>query len=269
MSGKYLLRLSLLLTLNGLSKANTVDRSFESLATIPTAPSDTSKFILEGNQFTSVASSEFSGYPSLNYLTLEQNLLTSIDNNAFCGTVIQKLYLSYNPLTVFPNLDCLQNSLEFIYISQTDITSLDPGCMSALYKLKFFKSRNSLIVTIAPDAFCGTVLFKLDLLGNYMTTSPDLSCVGSTLTYLNLYGNDLTSVSPDSIDDLVILDFFNVGANELTDVTFLAALSPTVTQVRMKLNQISHVNGLLDHLINADTVLLNGNDLTCIQIVSC
>ncbi len=263
-----LLVLYLLLTLNGLSKATTEDRSFESLTTIPTAPSGTSKFILKGNELTSVASSAFASYPSLNHLDLQQNLLTSIDNNAFCGTVIDKLYLSYNPLTVFPNLDCLQHTLEDIYISQTDITSLGPGCMSALYKLKFLKSRNSLITTIAPDAFCGTVVFKLDFFGNDMTTVPDVSCLGATLTYYNLYNNKLTSVSSESIDDLVILDFFNVGANQLRDASFVAAVSPTVTELRMKSNQITHMNSL-NHLVNLERLLLHGNDLTCIQIVSC
>ncbi|MGA1874943.1 MAG: leucine-rich repeat domain-containing protein, partial [bacterium] len=76
-----------------------------------------------------------------------------------------------------------------------------------------------------------------------------------TLSYLNLYDNDITDVSP--LSQLVSLVYLNLGKNQVIDIAQLIHLN-NLTDLYLGENLISDVNviGFLSHLKNLD---LHGN----------
>ena len=87
---------------------------YNELASIPDLQcvSDTlQKLDLRNNVLTSIAADDVGYLRSLQTLRLERNDIASIESTAFCGTSLRGLYLSFNELTVLPNLTCVQDTL--------------------------------------------------------------------------------------------------------------------------------------------------------------
>ena len=82
-----------------------VYRSYQGLTTIP-ANIDQSVTVLylQGNAISSIQKSDFNDkYPLLDHIYIHSNIITTIENGCFKGTVLKQVKIYNNQLTFFPD----------------------------------------------------------------------------------------------------------------------------------------------------------------------
>ena len=101
-------------------------------------PLDVTEVDLSSNAIATLQDFTFSLYPTLSKVQLMKNQLTSVSPVAFCGAPITFIGLGGNPLTQFPDLTCLFDTLEQISIWDCQIATFPQHLLAPLALLHTF-----------------------------------------------------------------------------------------------------------------------------------
>ena len=195
-----------------------------------TVSGDITVLYLQDNQLTSFDGTDLSG---LTHLYLYTNQLTSFDGTdltslttlslggnqltSFDGTGLTSLYqldLGINQLTSFDGTGL--TSLYQLGLDSNQLTSFDGTGLTSLYQLGLDSNQLTSF-----DGTGLTSLYQLGL-GHNQITSLDGFIFPTSLTFLNLIGNNLTSldVSPMvSLTNLYLANSYGIGGNPMTAVS--------------------------------------------------
>ena len=121
------------------------------------------------------------------------------------------------PEDVFGGLTSLQN----LYLSQNQLTSLPDGIFSDLTSLRYLDLWQNRLTSLPEDVFSGlTSLQDLNLSGNRLTSLPkDVFSDLTSLEILELQENQLTSLPEGVFSRLALLWWLRLGANQLTSLS--------------------------------------------------
>lgn len=163
---------------------------------------------------------EFGGYKNLMELILIDNNITKVSDEAFSGTKISRLDLSYNSLTVFPNLSSIAGTLKDLNLANNHLIAVNQRHLSELKYLENLDLSANEYETDMPDfteagslapssaklelkvsglrmktaTFCH--FHKVTLVGNESSSVPQLNCSGpSRLVELKSNSRGYTSAT--------------------------------------------------------------------------
>ena len=145
---------------------------------------------------------EFGRYKKLTELILRDNNITNVSDEAFSGTKISRLDLSYNSLTVFPNLSSIAGTLKELNLANNNLIAVNQRHLSELKYLENLDLSSNEYETYMPDftevgslapssaklelkmnglpmkttTFCH--FHKVTLVGNESSSVPKLNCSG-------------------------------------------------------------------------------------------
>ena len=154
------------------------------------------EYTCEGQGLTAVGAGEYAEFQQLSKLSLSDNVITTIDDTAFCGTQIEDLNLSDNLLRGVPDLCCIAGTLRSLTLSYND-----------LYVLHGLE--------------CLNVLNFLDVSWNLMSAI-DVDLLPPSLAKLAVSGNPISSIESTSNDTTQNLECLIAQRCNLTNVDILA-----------------------------------------------
>ncbi len=171
---------------------------------------------LKMNRITEVGNNSLSGLANLEKLYMGKNQLASIYPEAFCGTVLRIIGLTYNNFSTVPELRCLNDTLKTLYLSWNKLQVIQTGDFRGLGVLRDLYLDHNLLHRIEGiDWILGASLQILKLESNLLD---DLNITWSRfdiLRVINLSGN--------RIQQLRVTDFnvppvkrLNLSANHMT-----------------------------------------------------
>ena len=229
--------------------------------------------------------SDFDGLTGLQFLSLFNNELTSLPAGVFDGlTGLQDLSLGSNNLASLPDgiFDGL-TGLQDLSLGSNNLASLPDGIFDGLTELVNLDLQGNLLVGLTEnDPLFAGLSADLQLGGqtepvNVCERTPqvrdaimeasgavDCAAVNSTrVTFLNLFGKQLTALQASDFDGLTGLQFLSLFNNELT------SLPAGVFDGLESLQQLSLLNneltslpaGVFDGLTSLQTLFLNNNNL--------
>lgn len=180
----------------------------------------------------------FENCPSLTFLDLFNNQITTVHENAFLrNTQLQTLYLYNNPITTLPeNLFQSQSGLVTLWLMQNRIADLPPNIFRPLQNLNELDIRTNQIRNLRPEWFANLPrLTNLVLTNNFIADLPsNVFTPLSSLTWFTIQNNDLTIVHGNSFENLPILRSINLSGNRIdaidenlidfTGVSFLSTI---------------------------------------------
>ena len=171
------------------------------------------KVYLQRNHIETIEDCAFCDLPGLCYLNLDDNRIHFIHPNAFNGTHLKYLYLLYNQLSYFPNLDSVGSTLEVLDLSHNSmLASISKENVTCFEKLTSFNLGHTLIGEI-----------------------PDLSQMPAKdiLQILNLNDIGMTELNTTSLSYLPKLTDLYLAANYLSDLPALGNLPFANTLVKL------------------------------------
>ncbi|CAL1267963.1 unnamed protein product [Larinioides sclopetarius] len=189
---------------------------------------------LDHNIISIIEGESFSQMQSLRILDLSYNRITSLPDNAFTGTKLERLNISQNFLTIVPMtaIGPVKNSLKFLDISSNRITNLLPGVFATPNKIKALNLSSNQITTLHELSFRGlNHLLELDLSHNELKSSfKEISLKYAThLRSLNARNCSLMSLPTLVLPNLLMLSlkdnfFYNISNHVLKYSSQLASL---------------------------------------------
>ncbi len=246
--GIYSLPLVCTLVFFHLIKANKggIALTSQGLTGVPSLNMTITVLHLGNNRIAELGPHEFSEAPELTKLFLSENLLTRVDDLAFCDTVIWHLDLAKNNLSEIPNLDCLNNTIKNLMLASNKIEYLHETSLQLLKRLSILDLNNNRLLGIHHNSLCGTILQKVHLMYNFIGILPDFGCVGKSISEIKMNGNQIWNISRGALNGVsnagMYIDFSD---NHLNDVSALSEMS----------NFSAHI------------LLLTSNNITCIASV--
>ena len=246
----------------------TVCRQNEGLATVPSADTSTEVFSLIGNSISTLNDHEFSSYINLTYLELDTNHLTSVEPGVFCGAPLTYLSLFGNGIKTFPDVTCLNDTLETIKLARNWLSEVKVGAVSTLPRMTTLLLAHNVLANIEYNAFCGTQLEIINLSNNSLTSIPNLTCIGNTLKKILINKNQLSAIMPaDSFMHTRRLEYLDLATNSIVDISPLSKLGPSLEYMILARNQINHVGDMFysfNRLVKLD---LRNHFLPCFRLV--
>nr|XP_057905677.1 chondroadherin-like protein [Doryrhamphus excisus] len=217
-----------------------------------------------------ISGGAFRGMKNLFYLYLSDNDLTSLDPEAFSGAPeLSYLHLEGNRLAQFPGSAMrLLPSLFVLHLERNAISKLEPaGLLSSVTpKLRELYLTNNTIRTIAKGALDSTLLGKLHLDANQLTSLPTAAISNApNLEELNLSQNRILSIGPNAFKPVsqslkwLYMDQMNI---EKMSQDSLAGLGPGLKGLTVKGNQLKELPDL-SLLTGLEVVDLQDNPLLC------
>uniref|UniRef100_A0A0A9XJQ4 Leucine-rich repeats and immunoglobulin-like domains protein 3 n=1 Tax=Lygus hesperus TaxID=30085 RepID=A0A0A9XJQ4_LYGHE len=209
-----------------------------------------------------IKSATFGPLPTLLELDLSHNLLTDISRGALNRLVsLQQLSVAYNLL---PTIFQIPISLSRLYLNYNEINKIPARAwptMNALLSLDL--SDNYLEDNLERGSFTNLLtLRRLDLSRNYITEPPWESLADvSSLQYLHLQGNNLTSLGKGAFGKLPIVFELNLSENQIVNVS-AKAFDGLLQLLKLNLshNQIENIpNGAFQGLVSLQTLDLSQN----------
>ncbi len=228
----------------------------------------------------------------LKSLDMDHNKITMLPGNIFYGmTSLQYIDFDSNEIVDFPNMNHIGCSLKRIEFSYNKIRFIDPSCLMGLSCLenfdisaneiqgvftfptlpamKIFKVNWNNITNIDVDAFNGmTNLMNLEIAGNCLTSLPNFTHIGTSLTTLRLDYNHLESLDLAVFEGLTNLKYLDLSHNQLLG-TFIPPKIPSLTKFEIDDNDIDNipVQAFMD-MNNLQYIKMNKNKLTSIINIS-
>ncbi|XP_064097880.1 chondroadherin-like [Macrobrachium nipponense] len=152
---------------------------------------------LDGNKIEGIGEEAFSGLTQLNTLDLENNLISTVEDNAFRKSWVQNLVLTKNLLEGLNNFSFvgLENATQWIDLSHNNFSSIPAQTLKNLTRLR-----------------------HLDLSHNKLSRLEDgsFSKFGPHLRYIELNNNKLQDISPKALQELESVEFLMLAHNNLT-----------------------------------------------------
>ena len=198
------------------------------------------------NEISNISDYEFEKYVNLTSLTLRNNPLITIPDNAFAGTKISYLDLSFTKLTNFPNLTVIAHTLAWLLLDGNPITEVPDELLAPLqhiWILQLFFLQLKWLPDISriehlnflylahsvarktldkvPYSYCLVPLlsFSYPSFENYSTTElPEFQCDNTSKIHeLHLSGFRLTETSDlTSLETLPKLHVLHFSGNHFT-----------------------------------------------------
>ncbi|KAJ8283077.1 hypothetical protein COCON_G00055960 [Conger conger] len=173
----------------------------------------------------------------------------------------KQLYLAYNRLTVLPDHVSLFANLEFIDISNNEISVLCED-LTRLNKLKTLIAKNNrLDESSLPKDFGSMQLEVLNLSGNRFVQLPNQCLKLERLKSLSVGGNRLKTI-PAEIEHLTSLELLYLGGNLITDIPPELASLPNLSYLVLCDNRIQSVPPQLARMYSLRSLSLHNNLLT-------
>ncbi|GFQ66391.1 hypothetical protein TNCT_671951 [Trichonephila clavata] len=189
---------------------------------------------LDHNYISTIEDETFNKMHSLRILDLSYNKITTLPNDVFSGTKLERLNLSHNYLTVIPMAAFaeVKNSLKFIDISSNRLTSLLPEIFSTPNKIQALNLSSNQVTKLHEMSFKGlSHLFELDLSHNELKSTFKESSLkfSQQLRILLLTNCSLMSLPTLVLPHLHVLSlrdnfFYNISYHVLKHSTELAYL---------------------------------------------
>ena len=190
-------------------------------------------------QYNSISSlPDFSAYTILKEVDLYANDISVVSATAFCGTVLENLYMGKNKLTQFPDLTCVKNTLKRLKFHSNSIGTIAQEFISPLTKLMNLFIQNNQLTQI-PDLSANERMFQFYIQGNaglgdfsdhvhklstvrtlYVgPTIPSFDTIGTNrLKFLNFQSADFTGIQADHLSNLNKLDTIKYQACDMTSI---------------------------------------------------
>ena len=206
------------------------------------------EYACEGQGLTTVGAGEYAEFQQLSKLSLSSNVITTIDDTAFCGTHIEDLNLSDNLLSDVPDLCCIAGTLTNLTLSYNNLYVLHGlGCLNALNFLDVSWNLMSIIdVDLLPPSLAklvasGNPISSIESTSNDTTknteyliaqqcnlTNVDILTVGYVPKYLDFSRNKL-SWFPNFTQSMSSIIELNLSTNHIREVP--VNLLSTLTQM--------------------------------------
>ena len=186
------------------------------------------RFIIQcsGNDFDAVPA--FTAEDTIyDELTLANNRISTLPDDAFKGLNIKYIDLSDNPITnvaasAFSGLEALTTKL---VLHVNGMTALPTEALSTLVNLENLELKGFSMSTLPDNAFDGLSKLQtlmLDSCGLATVRSSDFVKQQTSLLHLNLPNNALTSVPTEAIASLQNMITLNLAENQITTIASLA-----------------------------------------------
>ncbi|XP_063596862.1 leucine-rich repeat-containing G-protein coupled receptor 5-like isoform X2 [Penaeus indicus] len=234
-------------------------------------PAAVTSMDLSNNNLTSVPDHAFAAYPSLQYLRLSGNRISSVSPKAFQGVKLQNLYLDNNQLVglvagslpetlaelslednffiTIPPAVSLIRDLQMLNLARNKVTHLRNGDFLGNDKLLSLSLHQNQIVEVDDEAFTPlTSLQVLDLTENQLRLIPPAILSLSQLRRLHLGNNQLTYISEESFKGLSLLKQVVLQPNPLAAVhnqafSHLPSLTKLILKEIRDLEEFPSLNG--------------------------
>ncbi|XP_070000161.1 leucine-rich repeat-containing G-protein coupled receptor 5 isoform X2 [Penaeus vannamei] len=234
-------------------------------------PAAVTSMDLSNNNLTSVPDNAFAAYPSLQYLRLSGNRISSVSPQAFEGVKLQNLYLDNNQLVglvagslpdtlaelslednffiTIPPAVSLIRDLQLLNLARNKVTHLRNGDLIGNDKLLSLSLHQNQIVQVDDEAFTPlTSLQVLDLTENQLRLIPPAILSLSQLRRLHLGNNQLTYISEESFKGLSLLKQVVLQPNPLAAVhneafSHLPSLTKLILKEIRDLEEFPSLNG--------------------------
>jgi Leucine-rich repeat (LRR) protein len=207
---------------------------------------------------------------TLQYLYLNNNLLTSFDPSIALPSTLQYLYLNNNLLTSFDPSIALPNSLQTLELQSNLLTSFDPVNHALPNSIQNLQLGDNQLTSFDPSIELPSSLSGLLLYDNLLTSFDPSIELPSALLALNLSSNQLTSFDPVNFALPSTLQSLGLSSNLLASfdpVNF--ALPSTLQTLGLDNNQLTSfdpVNFALPSTLQ--TLGLDNNQLTSFDPVN-
>ena len=193
----------------------TYDNKSAGLTSIPvTADRQVRKIYLDGNDFTTISTTEFKDFGLLELLHMRDNKITSFSADAFKFNVfLREIDLSNNPIKTIPYFPDIDDTLKNLYLSHCEISE-------TTWDLKVLYSN----------------LEVLTLDNNQLRKIPDLTKPAAKLSELTLENNDISNSSGmlllPMLRKLLIQDNMLNHLPDLSQLPMLAILNIQNNQIQ-------------------------------------
>ncbi|KAH3710479.1 hypothetical protein DPMN_069963 [Dreissena polymorpha] len=163
---------------------------------------------LNQNNVTTIGNFTFRNLPALKILSIVGNKLTSILKDDFTGLVkIAKIDLQHNIIKhinteAFHSLQTLEN----LNLQHNNLTGIAAGVFSNLTSLRELNLQYNHIIILDPTSMVGTRLTKLDLWQNQISEVPTefLGSIGHLGLTVNLAKNNITNIRSLAFNSVVL-----------------------------------------------------------------
>ncbi|CAG0905826.1 unnamed protein product [Darwinula stevensoni] len=194
----------------------TADSPFQGLPRLGT-------LILSRNDIASLPDRMFLGSPMLSHVDASENRIREIGSRTFRAlSGLQHVNLSSNEISDIPGdafrgLDRLQD----LDVSFNLLEALPPGVFGDLPRLRTLHLNHNKLVALEPQVFPSerTSLLYLDASSNFIVELPAGPVPGfRSLSYLNLYLNDLKSLRREFFAGMEDLETLDLSLNQIIDL---------------------------------------------------
>ena len=225
---------------------------------------------LSGNYIRHVAPGVLCSLPKLAQLNLAQNEIASLSdlglNQKSCPNLahLKSLDLSHNGISGITVRQMSQwPGLEELNLANNYVRSIEKASFLEAHNLKKIDLSNNQLSSLHRITFELKNLKSLILANNTINNIPD-TIFHESLTYLDLSGNFLTSISPRLLLNLSELKSLDLRNNELESIHGQALATLTkLTYLRMDGNRLSKLpRNLLREAKQIQTLILSDNALT-------
>ena len=200
---------------------------------------------LANNDINSLPNDAFKGL-KIKYLDLSNNQISTIDSGAFngLGALTTKLVLHVNQMTQFPTsaLSTLAN-LQLLELKGFAMTSLPENALAGLSKLQILSLKSCGLVDVSSSDLTNqqSTLSELNLLANALTSVPTAAIASlPNLASLNLAGNKIGAINSGDfvgVAKLKKLDLASNGVRTIHENGF-TALTNTLLELRLQRNHL-------------------------------
>ena len=236
---------------NGIGKKYTVVPS--------NLPISASHIHLSENKIQTIGEHDFTGFASLQSLRLDRNSIRNISQNSFQGSPVQKLYLSRNPLGVFPNLVNLKQYLTYLELVSCGIANLSADFVIDYDKLDTLYLTSNPIASLPNMTKFEAKLRYLGLSNCSLTDIPNGYFEGfGKLERLHLAKNKFVNLTAFTFKGLYSLKFLELASNKLLENTDPEAFSGLMQMVDFDM--------LNDELLKNAPILKNSTKLRRLRV---
>ena len=184
----------------------------------PNIPKTAFVIHLSSNNIQTITEYDFMGFAALHTVNLKDNSIGNISQNSFQGSPVRKLYLSNNPLRVFPNLVNLKHNLTYLELSSCSITNMSANFVIDYDKLDTLILDSNPIESLPNMTKFKDKLVKLYLSNCALTVIPSLYFEGfSALRSLNLAENKFVNFTAFAFKGLHSLKYLDLANNKLLE----------------------------------------------------
>ncbi|XP_070000162.1 leucine-rich repeat-containing G-protein coupled receptor 5 isoform X3 [Penaeus vannamei] len=221
-------------------------------------PAAVTSMDLSNNNLTSVPDNAFAAYPSLQYLRLSGNRISSVSPQAFEGVKLQNLNLARNKVTHLRNGDLIGNDkLLSLSLHQNQIVQVDDEAFTPLTSLQVLDLTENQLRLIPPAILSLSQLRRLHLGNNQLTYISEESFKGlSLLKQVVLQPNPLAAVHNEAFSHLPSLT--KLILKEIRDLEEFPSLNGTHNLELLRIDRAS-LKSVPDNLCSFTPRLLSLN----------